>query len=130
MRKVFSIEWNETNAWQNHFANSIMDWIKFYVEQKSSFGVPKLKELPDKKEPEWCELRGALARGYCSSSNENKVLDPDLIEAMAVEVEKIAPKPQEVKEIERKPTLSYDGACRDKLNELIKAHNRLVRERG
>ena len=35
------------------------------------------------------EIRGALARGYCSKENENKVLDPDLIEAMVVEIEKL-----------------------------------------
>ena len=34
------------------------------------------------------EIRGALARGYCTKENENKVLYPALIEAMAVEVEK------------------------------------------
>lgn len=32
------------------------------------------------------EILGGLARGYCSKSNESKVLDPDLIEAMADEV--------------------------------------------
>jgi hypothetical protein len=32
------------------------------------------------------EIIGGLARGYCSKSNETKVLDPDLIEAMADEV--------------------------------------------
>lgn len=34
------------------------------------------------------EIRAALARGYCSKENEDKVLDPDLIEAMALEIEK------------------------------------------
>ena len=33
----------------------------------------------------------ALARGYCSLKNKNKVLDPDLIEAMADELEKLSP---------------------------------------
>lgn len=32
------------------------------------------------------DIRQALARGYCSKENESKVLDPDLIEAMATEV--------------------------------------------
>jgi len=45
MRKVFELEWNETNAWQSHFAKSIMDWITFYVEQKSSFGNPTVKDI-------------------------------------------------------------------------------------
>ena len=37
--------------------------------------------MPDKE-----ELRGALARGYCSKRNKHKVLDPDLIEDMVTEV--------------------------------------------
>ena len=32
------------------------------------------------------ELLGALARGYCHDKNASKVLDADLIEAMAEEV--------------------------------------------
>lgn len=35
------------------------------------------------------ELRGALARGYCTKENENKEVDATLIEAMAQEVEKL-----------------------------------------
>jgi len=35
------------------------------------------------------EVRGALARGYCSKENEHKVLDPELIESMALEVDKV-----------------------------------------
>ena len=35
------------------------------------------------------ELRQALARGYCSDRNSHKILDADLIEDMAIEVEKI-----------------------------------------
>ena len=35
------------------------------------------------------ELRGALARGYCTKRNSHKVLDSDLIEDMAIEVEKL-----------------------------------------
>ena len=35
-------------------------------------------------------VRGALARGYCTERNSHKVLDPDLIEDMAVEVDKLA----------------------------------------
>ncbi len=34
-------------------------------------------------------LRQALARGYCAEGNTHKVLDSDLIEAMAKEVEKM-----------------------------------------
>jgi len=33
------------------------------------------------------EIRGALARGYCSERNSHKVLDPDLIEDMAKEID-------------------------------------------
>ena len=36
------------------------------------------------------ELRGALARGYCTKRNSQKVLDPDLIQDMAKEVERLA----------------------------------------
>jgi hypothetical protein len=36
------------------------------------------------------EVKGALARGYCSEHNRNKVLDPDLIEDMAAEVMKLS----------------------------------------
>jgi hypothetical protein len=32
------------------------------------------------------EISGALARGYCANKNRDKVLDPDLIEAMKNEV--------------------------------------------
>ncbi len=32
------------------------------------------------------QIRQALARGYCSKENEQKVLDPDLIEAMTREL--------------------------------------------
>ncbi len=35
------------------------------------------------------ELRCALARGYCTERNSKKELDSDLIEDMALEVEKI-----------------------------------------
>jgi len=42
------------------------------------------------------KIRGALARGYCTKKNENKVLDPDLIEDMAIEVEKLSrPEPRQ-----------------------------------
>jgi hypothetical protein len=34
------------------------------------------------------DLLGALARGYCSEKNSSKTVDPDLIEAMAEEVQK------------------------------------------
>jgi len=36
------------------------------------------------------ELLGALARGYCTKRNSQKVLDPDLIQDMAKEVERLA----------------------------------------
>lgn len=39
------------------------------------------------------EIAGAIARGYCSEKNSHKVLDPDLVEAMAVEVEKLLRQP-------------------------------------
>lgn len=32
------------------------------------------------------ELRGACARGYCYKVNENKILDPELLEAIVEEV--------------------------------------------
>jgi len=32
------------------------------------------------------DLLGALARGYCTDKNKHKVVDPDLVEAMAEEV--------------------------------------------
>jgi hypothetical protein len=35
------------------------------------------------------EIRGALARGYCTDENSLKELDTDLTEAMAKEVEKL-----------------------------------------
>ena len=38
------------------------------------------------------ELLGALARGYCTERNKHKILDPDLIKDMAVEVEKLTKK--------------------------------------
>jgi len=36
------------------------------------------------------KIRGALARGYCTKRNENKVLDVDLIEDMVLEIEKLS----------------------------------------
>ena len=47
--------------------------------------VEKIVEVPQSISPEG--LRGALARGYCHKLNENKELDSELIEAMALEVE-------------------------------------------
>ena len=35
------------------------------------------------------EIRGALARGYCTKENERKVLDSVLLEAMADELEEL-----------------------------------------
>ena len=35
------------------------------------------------------EIRGALARGYCSPENQHKVVDPTLIEAMAREIDNL-----------------------------------------
>lgn len=40
------------------------------------------------------EIRGALARGYCHKENENKILDPNLIEAMAQEIQGLICTPQ------------------------------------
>lgn len=34
------------------------------------------------------ELVGTIARGWCHPKNENKVMDPDLVEAIADEIEK------------------------------------------
>ena len=47
--------------------------------------VTKTVEVPQSIAPE--ALRGALARGYCDEVNENKTLDADLIESMALQVE-------------------------------------------
>lgn len=35
------------------------------------------------------EIRGAVARGWCSKENEHKVIDPTLAEAIAQEVNKL-----------------------------------------
>jgi len=35
------------------------------------------------------KIRGALARGYCSEHNTGKVVDAELMEAMATEIETI-----------------------------------------
>ena len=34
-------------------------------------------------------LRQAMARGYCTKENENKEIDPELIEAMLVEIKDV-----------------------------------------
>ena len=34
-------------------------------------------------------IRGALARAYCTERNKHKVLDPDLIEDMVIELNKL-----------------------------------------
>lgn len=41
------------------------------------------------KKPSRSDLLGALARGYAIDRNKNKVLDPDLVEDMADEVQKL-----------------------------------------
>jgi hypothetical protein len=50
------------------------------------------------------EIRGAIARGYCTKANENKVLDPDLCEAIAVEVKKIVDL-----ELQKSPSPPFDN---------------------
>ena len=60
------------------------------------------------------ELLGALARGYCTKRNSQKVLDPDLIQDMAKEVEKLANPLEPIDDIWNK---IYDKAveiCRGK----------------
>lgn len=53
----------------------------------------KEAEMVTRKDNYGSDLRGALARGYCHKENENKILDPDLIESMAQEVEKMNDNP-------------------------------------
>ncbi len=38
------------------------------------------------------ELRQALARGYCTKRNEEKIVDPDLIEDMITEINNLTTK--------------------------------------
>ena len=78
------------------------------------------------------KIRGALARGYCTKRNENKVLDVDLIEDMVLEIEKLSrPEPKQtssgltafeytrliswMKDLNREPAITAftSGACRD-----------------
>lgn len=40
-------------------------------------------------------IRGALARAYCTERNKHKVLDPDLIEDMVIELNRLTPKEKE-----------------------------------
>lgn len=42
------------------------------------------------------EIQQALARGYCSFVNENKILDPDLIKSMAEEVIKLQEEKEQI----------------------------------
>ena len=37
----------------------------------------------------WCDLLGAVARGWCSEENKHKKVDVVLAEAIAKEVEKL-----------------------------------------
>ena len=39
------------------------------------------------------QIKEALARGYCTDRNSKKVLDPDLIEDMAIEIGKLPQEP-------------------------------------
>lgn len=41
------------------------------------------------------ELLGAIARGYCSTVNSGKVVDPDLCESICKEIEALDKKTQE-----------------------------------
>ena len=52
------------------------------------------------------EIVGALASGYCSKRNENKILDPDLIEDMAIQVEKLLSG-----KIAKEPEYDLDKVC-------------------
>ncbi len=63
------------------------------------------------------EIRGALARGYCHKENDNKVLDPTLIEAMAQEVEKIGV--EEEKGLEELFTDELHGTMKDRKGEEV-----------
>jgi len=62
------------------------------------------------------EIQGALARGYCTKRNENKVLDPDLIEDMATEVAALDDKDDWVSVEDRLPDDCNDHLCFSKLN--------------
>ena len=49
----------------------------------------ELRQAHDQIIELWKEnLRGALARGYCTERNKHKILDPDLIEDMVTEAQK------------------------------------------
>jgi hypothetical protein len=73
------------------------------------------------------EIRQALARGYCTKRNENKVLDLNLIEDMAVELEKSGElvdrvSVEEIEKIIRKSVLWTLNICNaDTLDELAQA---------
>lgn len=46
---------------------------------------------PVKRDEVYTILLQALARGYCSPKNKEKIVDPELIEAMAEEVIAVLP---------------------------------------
>ncbi|KKL62116.1 hypothetical protein LCGC14_2188450 [marine sediment metagenome] len=56
-------------------------------------------------------ILGAVARGWCSKKNENKVMDPDLVEAITDEIMKLP------LDIETELTALYND-CTDKQRRL------------
>lgn len=47
------------------------------------------KNSPQAVQQTKVQISGALARGYCSEKNKNKVVDPELIESMVEEILKL-----------------------------------------
>jgi hypothetical protein len=58
------------------------------------------------------EIVGALARGYCSNENQHKVLDPVLIQAMAVEIQNLLDQ-QSAHLVERIKTVALELSYRE-----------------
>ena len=74
---------------ENHIAELGIQVMAFKGKlRKKNIKIQELEVLNKKlrKPVTTREIVGALARGYCTKENEEKVLDPDLINAQAREI--------------------------------------------
>ena len=78
---------------QQEFCECIYSDIINEIKHCNACGKPLRPAKPENKEL-MDDIAGALARGYCTKENADKVLDPDLIKAMLDEVSEVLPKPE------------------------------------
>ena len=65
MKKIFEIEWDDTNSFQRHQSGKLLADLKYY----SGFKSIKVKELPSQEEKEYChcEIPKVCTFGECKA---------------------------------------------------------------